>query len=140
MPIVTHRSTYGMSPAPSDYLSSLQRGTFGTRLSAKIMPTKAETPVQNKTAMSDSGSLKTYVTLHSQAAMPLSFYLGRFPYSASDNDWSLGVLNAFMPRRLRQGSTVRGGNIRDGGRTLKHQMRPYYTSEDQPGRQIIVRG
>ena len=34
------------------YLSSLTRGTFGTRLSARTITRKAQTPVQNKMAMS----------------------------------------------------------------------------------------
>ena len=107
----TRRSTYGVSSAASDYLSSLGRGTFGTRLSGKMMPRKAETPVQNKMAMSAWWVIGNPWTLRRSGSFPsgnaTSFYLGRFPYSASDKIWSLGVLNAFMPRRLRQGSTVR---------------------------------
>ena len=108
----TRRSTYGVSPAASDYLSSLGRGTFGTRLSAKMMPRKAETPVQNKMAMSawwviGNPMRRCWRSGSFPSGNATSFYLGRFPYSASDKIWSLGVLNAFMPRRLRQVSTVR---------------------------------
>jgi hypothetical protein len=53
------------------YLSSLASGTLGTWLSARRIAKKAETPVQNKTAMSAWwGIWKPYATLLAFGLIP----------------------------------------------------------------------